>query len=477
MKTKILTLLIAVAANVGTLCASIVNGTCGENLTWSLNTKDSTFTINGSGAMYNYDQQGQDVPWGEYKSYIAHIVMPDGLTSIGDFAFYDCSALTSVTIPNSVIRIGIRTFANSGLTSLTLPNSVTNIGNLAFSGCDNLSSFVYNLHVFAHMPRSYSGAYTIPEGIESIAGGAFQSCHSLTSVTIPSSVTSIGGGAFYGCSYLTSIEFPNSVTSIEHEMFYKCTYLTSVTIPNSVTSIGDRAFQYCTHLTSITIPNSVTSIGRKAFSNCTRLTSVAIGNNVTSIGKLYESDDNSYTAFESTNVNEIHFTGNLSEWIAKPWHPSLISSAYDLYIGEDKLTNLIIADGTVTISSEAFHGCTSLSAVTIPTGVKIIEENAFSGCSSIQAITSYDQRPPTVKEGALDGIAYSTIVYVPEEYLNTYIVHDVWGLFDVRPLDKHSAIEGIEGENIKPINKFLRDGQVLILRGDKTYTLIGQEVK
>ena len=143
------------------------------------------------------------------------------MTSIGGGAFYYCSKLTSVTIPNSV----------------------TSIGNEAFNGCSGL-----------------------------------------TSVSIPNSVTSIGNYAFSGCSGLTSVTIPNSVTSIGIYAFYKCFGLTSVTIGNSVTSIGDYAFYYCTRLTSVTIPNSVTSIGIYAFSGCTRLTSVTIGSGVTSIG-------------------------------------------------------------------------------------------------------------------------------------------------------------------------------------------------
>ncbi|MBO7457847.1 MAG: leucine-rich repeat domain-containing protein, partial [Paludibacteraceae bacterium] len=120
------------------------------------------------------------------------------------------------------------------------------------------------------------GSYTIPDGIESIAGASFDDCTGLTSVTIPNSVTSIGDGAFDDCSGLTSVTIPNSVTSIGNEAFDGCSGLTSVTIPNSVTSIGMGAFEGCSGLTSVTIPNSVTSIGEYAFAFCTGLTSVTI---------------------------------------------------------------------------------------------------------------------------------------------------------------------------------------------------------
>ena len=156
------------------------------------------------------------------------------VTSIGDQAFFYCSSLTSITIPNSVTSIGSSAFRYcSSLTSITIPNSVSSIGVWAFAGCS-----------------------------------------SLTSVTIPNSVTSIGWYAFINCSSLTSVTIPNSVTSIESGVFDGCISLTSVTIPNSVTSIGGYAFEYCSSLTSIDIPNSVTSIGEGAFGYCSSLTSI-----------------------------------------------------------------------------------------------------------------------------------------------------------------------------------------------------------
>ena len=147
------------------------------------------------------------------------------MTSIGSSAFFGCSGLTSVTIPNSVTYIGLYTFYGcSGLTSITIPNSVTSIGVEAFAGCSGLTSV------------------TIPNSVTSIGDAAFERCSGLTSITIPNSVTSIGKYAFQYCSGLTSITIPNSVTSIGDEAFYGCSGLTSVTIPNSVTSIEDEAF-------------------------------------------------------------------------------------------------------------------------------------------------------------------------------------------------------------------------------------------
>ena len=183
--------------------------------------------------------------------------IPDGVTTIGGYAFYDCYSLTSVTIPDSVTTIGESAFAwCSGLTSVTIGDSVTTIGDYAFQGCDSLTSV------------------TIGDSVTTIGYGAFYYCSSLTSVTIPDSVTSIGECAFYDCYSLTSVTIPDSVTTIGFCVFSGCSSLTSVTIPDSVTAIGDGAFAYCDSLTSVTIPDSVTSIGVNAFSTCSSLTSV-----------------------------------------------------------------------------------------------------------------------------------------------------------------------------------------------------------
>ena len=208
---------------------------------------------------------------GDYAFYgcyrLTSVTIPNSVTSIGGYVFWYCSGLTSVTIPNSVTSIGEGAFRNcSGLTSVTIPNSVTSIGGHAFEGCSGLTSV------------------TIGNSVTSIGNVAFCGCSGLTSVTIPNSVTSIGAEAFYGCSGLTSVTIGNSVTSIGNVAFCGCSGLTSVTIPNSVTSIGAEAFYGCSGLTSITIPNSVTSIGSGAFANCSGLTSVTIGSGVTRIG-------------------------------------------------------------------------------------------------------------------------------------------------------------------------------------------------
>ena len=234
-----------------TTAQAAVQGECGEHVTWTLD-EEGTLTISGTGDMYDYGS----APWKENRASINAVVIEDGVTSIGDRAFYSCESLTSVTIPDSVTAIGDSAFYYcKSLTSVTLPNSVTSIGEDAFYYCESLTSV------------------TIPDGVTTIGVTAFAYCYNLASVTIPDSVTAIGDSAFFRCYNLTTVTIPDSVTTIRYGTFMQCA-LTSVTIPNSVTSIGGCAFYGCSRLTSVTIPNSVTSIGDSAFEVCTSLTDV-----------------------------------------------------------------------------------------------------------------------------------------------------------------------------------------------------------
>ena len=200
-------------------------------------------------------------------------------TSIGSYAFYRCTILTSVSIPGGVTSIGQSAFQGCpSLSAITVDAS-----NPAYSSADGVL-FDKGQTTLIQCSGAKAGSYTIPSGVTSIGSSAFDSCKNLTSVSIPSGVTSIGSSAFSSCTGLTSVSIPSSVTSIGNYAFISCTSLTSVSIASGVTSIGTEVFAFCTSLTSVSIPSSVTSIGSDAFEYCTNLTSVSIPSGVTSIG-------------------------------------------------------------------------------------------------------------------------------------------------------------------------------------------------
>ncbi len=269
------------------------SGTCGDNLTWTL-TEEGTLTISGSGKMWDFDSSEDNrPPWKESQyndNSVKNVIVKNGVTSIGNCAFFFCDSLTNITIPNSVTSIGKNVFSScSSLSSITIPNSVTSIGGGAFSGCRNLSNII------------------IPDSVTSIGGSTFKNCTSLSSITIPDSVVSIGPCTFWGCTNLSSVTIPNSVTSIEEYAFHGCSSLSSITIPNSVTSIGVGAFDSCSSLSSITIPNSVTSISYGVFWHCDNLSRVAIPVACTTI----DGD-----AFKYCPIIDVYYEGTKAQWEA-----------------------------------------------------------------------------------------------------------------------------------------------------------------
>ena len=313
------------------------SGKCGENLTWFFNETAKSLTISGTGNMSDF-QQYDSMAWYPMNNLIKTVIIHEGVTSIGDSAFYgvfhlesvtipstvksigsysfiNCAYVTSLTIPEGVVSIGTQPFQGCyALKSVTIPGSVTSIGSSPFDDCPNLetinvsssnSVFVSDYGVLidkvrksvVQCPCKKSGDYTIPDYVTKIQNGAFGRCKYLTSVTIPEGVESIGWFAFQGCDNLTSISIPSTVTSIgfycfescsnlksvvilgaitaiQSNMFYKCYSLSSFRVPDTVKTIEDSAFYGCSNLTSIVIPSNVSSIGNNAFSGCKSLVTV-----------------------------------------------------------------------------------------------------------------------------------------------------------------------------------------------------------
>ena len=371
---------------------------------------------------------------------LSSITISNSITNIESGVFGYCHGLSSITIPNSVTSIGYEAFCGcSGLTSVTIPNSVTSIGNRAFEFCENLQKVnITDIEAWCNIFFNSSSCNPL-----ATAHHLYMNNTEVTELVIPNSVTSIGNYAFYGCSGLTSVTIGNEITSIGDEAFRGCTGLTSVTIPNSVTNIGEKAFSGCTGLTSVTIPNSVTSIGNNAFNYVFHIiyNGTATGSpwGARHINKYVEG----WLIYEDSTKNTIlKCINTILEYIDIP--NSVTSIGEGAFYGCSSLISVTIPNSVASIGTEAFYGCSGLKNVILGSSVKVLEAAAFAYCSSIETITCYSQRPPTVNADALYDLDYSTIVYVPADYLNTYKMHDAWGLYDVRPL----GAKGTETTNL-----------------------------
>ena len=351
---------------------------------------------------------------------VTDLVIPEGVTGIGEGVFQMCEDIVSVTIPSSVTNIGDYAFNGcTGLASVTIPNSVTSIGNYAFYGCTELASInigdgvtsigayvCYNTAYYNNASNwesgvlymgkylvdaqtTLSGTYTVKDGTLGVCPYAFYNCTDLTSIAIPDSVKSIGRSAFEDCTGLTAVHITDLAAWCEisfdldsnplhcaKKLYLNGMLVTDLVIPEGVTGIGEGVFQMCEDIVSVTIPNSVISIGAHAFSGCTGLASITIGDGVASIESGAFGFCSALMSITVANGNsEYHSSGNcLIETASKT-----------LLLGCQ--SSVIPADGSVTsISSSAFAYCRGLTAITIPSSVTSIGALAFLWCTELASI-------------------------------------------------------------------------------------------
>lgn len=314
MKKKLLLIILSV------FCLNAINA----EITWKL-TDDGTLTISGTGDMEDYTSSGISAPWKTQKDKIKKVIIKNGVTRIGNFAFDAC-----------------------GLSSISIPNSVTSIGIGVFRDCIALTSII------------------IPNSVKTIDKGAFYQCSTLNYVSIPNSITNIIDYAFYGCSGLTSIAIPENVTSIGSSAFENCSSLTSITIPNSVTKIKNKAFYGCSNLKKV-INNSSLVLSKNSDNGCVAYYAIAIYNNVCIDGKFWIYKDNN-----GNNWVCDYFGSDKNITLPNDIY-GIVGYAFD---GRSDLVSVTIPNGVVNISSYAFSGC-KLQTLIIGTDISNIGEKLF----------------------------------------------------------------------------------------------------
>ena len=463
MKTKLFTLLLAVAASIGTMFAEKVKiGDLFYNLDATNQTAEVT-SQNSSNPYWSTTITTAIIPASvEYNS------VTYSVTSIGGWAFYNCSGFTSVTIPNSVTSIGEYAFSScSVLTSVTIPNSVTSIGSSAFSYCSGLTSV------------------TIPNSVTSIGNMAFFHCDSLSFIVAPALLFNNAGSTFG----FTSYAFEEMISQISHltinggtltqyafdqiHISYRKLEAIDLSVAEN-TEIPDEAFKGCYNLKTLKLPAGLTQIGYMATAECVNLESIAIPASVEEIGDR---------AFEDCrSIQTITFGGAPADALGRFNAPAASASQLRrignwAFYNAHELQNLEIPEGVTEIGDGAFYGCTYLEEMVLPSSVQSIGDNCFALCAKLTKITCNAVTPPAIEAKTFFDVKRQIPVYVPDEAVSAYENDTYWQEFDIQGASKMPQdIDQVPSDQVQS-TKFLRNGQIFILRGEKIYTVTGQEVK
>ncbi|MGN0442078.1 MAG: leucine-rich repeat protein [Acutalibacteraceae bacterium] len=380
-----------------------------NQITWIFDTSTGELTISGSGAVYAnwYDNYGNS-----FASSIKKITIHQGITSIEDYAFTNCTAAASVSIPYGVTKIGYGAFAYCGLTSVAIPDSVTSIGDYAFYFCSNLNSVhisenASTIGEYAFNSCSNLQSVNLPQTLTGLGAGVFANCQKLQSVSVPPQCKTIPVVAFYGCTSLADVELSEGLSVIEDNAFTSCEKLTKINIPSTVTDIGFGAFGMCSALTEATIYGN---LAERAFLSCVELTKVQLMGNCTSLGVL---------AFGGCRKLEAAGIPNGVETVAD----------FAFYACQ-ALKSLSFPDGVRSIGTSCFGGdeengyCTSLEYVRLPASLQSLGGFAFEKCSALKTVEmpeSFTGGLDTIEQYTFSGCSSLKTVNLPDEikYIKT----------------------------------------------------------
>ena len=361
---------------------------CGNNLYWAYD--QGVLTITGNGDMDAFTEDAS-APWATYAEQITTVSLPEGVTSIGDYAFFECTHLTAINLPDGLLSIGKFAFGGcSSFASLSLPASLISIGKQAFSNCASLTDL------------------SIPDAVNSIGDSAFEGCTGLTTVAVggantsflsengilfnagkttlllypaqkagtayavPATVTRIGAHAFQGNTSLTSVTLPNGLLSVDNGAFLNCTNLQTAALPYGLKTIGRDAFRNCSSLTgALTIYDTITSVGKYAFADC-GLTQITFQ------GDLQLLDTNAFS--NNADLTTVTIRGDI-------WADPYREEPNDPFSGCSALQTVVVEEGVTRIAEEVFSNIPNLRSITLPSTLKTIGECGFFCCQGLTSVT------------------------------------------------------------------------------------------
>ena len=449
MKTKVSIILVCLIGMAGSAYATVYNGVCGEDVSWTLDSETKVLTISGTGEMYHDGHFSDSLHWHGQKltTTIQSVVIEQGVTSVGYWAFANCSNLTSVSLPEGITIVEKNAFDNSGITSIILPNSVTDVQDGAFEGCTKLVSCdlgrgikhigkncfwdctalkslkwsdcletIGSMCFLSWGSGSSSDVGKIPLQDTLVFPATFRSmdeifsCYTNVKVVIWNARRPQGSGMGPLYNYYHSYDeiiVGDEVEVIPNNLFRDQRKIDTIMLPESVESIGQNAFNGCTKLAYVNIPENVQSIGKAAFYNCSALTSLKLPKG---ISEVYGSTFYGCKSLKRINlpegvtaVGESAFSGcTVLDSLVLPQSLRTISESAFANMATPK--ELIIPDKVITVSGHAFENWKNLEKLTIGKGVMLFGDQTFAGDSAIKEIQTLCATPPVISAGTFNGV-------------------------------------------------------------------------